>query len=100
MLTYFLMTQVTSYVHFETGSSCRLIIWIPLLMSMAGGTTQNSLPVAMNDNDPWVRNIVRMALADRPSMELAQKRIMAYQAMLDDNLEKMVSARPTPSPKC
>ena len=63
---------------------------------MAAKATQNFLPVAMDDNDPWVHNVVRMVLAGSPSRELAQKRIMAYQAMLDDNMEKTVSALPVP----
>ena len=59
---------------------------------MTAKATQNFLPVAMDDKDPWVHNVVRLVLAGGPSRELAQKRIMAYQAMLDDNMKKTVSA--------
>lgn len=74
-------------------SCCGLSIWIALLMSIAAEATQNFLPVAMDDCDLWVHRVARMVLADNHSKELAQKRIMAYQAMLDDNLEKSFSRR-------
>ena len=51
----------------------------------------------MDDCDLWVHRVARMVLADNHSKELAQKRIMAYQAMLDDNLEKSLDGKGPPN---